>query len=182
MSPSIRRAVATLVLAASAAGLFGAEIAHAGDRYKVNTSGTALTVRSGPGTNYSAVGSVPDGGSVEINCQTTGSYVTGTYGRSNIWDQIAPGKFVSDSYVLTGHDSQFRPPCTTTGVKDDYPYRGQTSGPDDWRFIKGQCTSFAAWRVNQRLGVPFHNYYKGPRWSHGDCRINGGSGSGLTER
>ena len=71
MSPSIRRAVATLVLAASAAGLFGAEIAHAGDRYKVNTSGTALTVRSGPGTNYRAVGSVPDGGSVEINCQTT---------------------------------------------------------------------------------------------------------------
>ena len=32
--------------------------------------------------------------------------------------------------------------------------------------IKGDCTSFAAWRVNNRLGVPFSDYYKGPQWSH----------------
>ena len=66
MSRLIRRTVTTLVLSASADGLIRAEAAHAAEMYKVNTSGIALTVRSGPGTNYSSVGSVPDGGSVEI--------------------------------------------------------------------------------------------------------------------
>lgn len=68
------------------------------------TSGIALTVRSGPGTGYSAVGSVADGASVTIYCQTTGTTVTGTYGTSNIWDRIGTGRFVSDTYVQTGYD------------------------------------------------------------------------------
>ena len=169
MSQLIRRTVTTLVLSASAVGLIGAEAAHAAEMYKVNTSGIALTVRSGPGTNYSSVGSVPTVALSKSTARRPVPDVTGTYGRSNIWDQIAPGKFVSDSYVLTGHDNQFRPNCATgdTGaIKDDYPYRGQSTGADPWNFIKGNCTSFAAWRVNNRLGVPFNNYYKGPRWSH----------------
>ncbi|MEQ4301428.1 hypothetical protein ABNF97_08555 [Plantactinospora sp. B6F1] len=70
----------------------------------VNTAGSPLTVRSGPGTGYSAVGTVADGARVTIQCQTTGTTVTGTYGTSNIWDRIGAGRFVSDAYVLTGYD------------------------------------------------------------------------------
>ncbi|MEV0723995.1 peptidoglycan DD-metalloendopeptidase family protein [Micromonospora purpureochromogenes] len=70
----------------------------------VNTAGAALTVRSGPGTGYSAVGSVADGATVTIYCQTTGTTVTGTYGTSSIWDRIGSGRFISDAYVYTGHD------------------------------------------------------------------------------
>ncbi|MGN9894153.1 peptidoglycan DD-metalloendopeptidase family protein [Micromonospora sp. L31] len=70
----------------------------------VNTAGADLTVRSGPGTGYSAVGSVADGASVTIYCQTTGTTVTGTYGTSSIWDRIGSGRFISDAYVYTGHD------------------------------------------------------------------------------
>jgi murein DD-endopeptidase MepM/ murein hydrolase activator NlpD len=70
----------------------------------VNTAGTALTVRSGPGTGYAAVGTVADGATVTIYCQTTGTTVTGTYGTSNIWDRIGTGRFVSDAYVYTGYD------------------------------------------------------------------------------
>ncbi|MCW6008927.1 peptidoglycan DD-metalloendopeptidase family protein [Micromonospora sp. CPCC 205371] len=70
----------------------------------VNTAGAPLTVRSGPGTGYSAVGSVADGASVTIYCQTTGTTVTGTYGTSNIWDRIGTGRYVSDTYVYTGYD------------------------------------------------------------------------------
>lgn len=70
----------------------------------VNTAGAPLTIRSGPGTGYSAVGSVADGGRVTIQCQTTGTTVTGTYGTSSIWDRIGSGRFVSDAYVYTGYD------------------------------------------------------------------------------
>ncbi|MBQ0893505.1 peptidoglycan DD-metalloendopeptidase family protein [Micromonospora purpureochromogenes] len=70
----------------------------------VNTAGADLTVRSGPGTGYSAVGSVADGTRVTIYCQTTGTTVTGTYGTSSIWDRIGSGRFISDAYVYTGYD------------------------------------------------------------------------------
>ncbi|MFG2057054.1 peptidoglycan DD-metalloendopeptidase family protein [Micromonospora sp. NPDC048930] len=70
----------------------------------VNTAGADLTVRSGPGTNYTAVGSVADGTRVTIYCQTSGTTVTGTYGTSSIWDRIGTGRYVSDAYVYTGYD------------------------------------------------------------------------------
>lgn len=70
----------------------------------VNTAGADLTVRSGPGTGYSAVGSVADGATVTIYCQTAGTTVTGTYGTSSIWDRIGTGRYVSDAYVHTGYD------------------------------------------------------------------------------
>ncbi|MFG3711158.1 peptidoglycan DD-metalloendopeptidase family protein [Micromonospora sp. NPDC047730] len=70
----------------------------------VNTSGTPLTVRSGPGTGYEAVGTVADGTRVTIYCQTSGTTVTGTYGTSSIWDRIGSGRYIADAYVYTGHD------------------------------------------------------------------------------
>jgi murein DD-endopeptidase MepM/ murein hydrolase activator NlpD len=70
----------------------------------VNTAGSPLTVRSGPGTTYTAVGSLADGTRVTIGCQTTGETITGTYGTSNIWDRIGAGQYVADAYVLTGYD------------------------------------------------------------------------------
>ncbi|RZT80706.1 peptidase M23-like protein [Micromonospora violae] len=70
----------------------------------VNTSGTPLTVRSGPGTGYASVGTVADGTRVTIACQTSGTTVTGTYGTSSIWDRIGSGRFIADAYVYTGHD------------------------------------------------------------------------------
>ena len=70
----------------------------------VNTAGAPLTVRSGPGTGHSAVGSVSDGAGVTIACQTSGTRVDGTYGSSTIWDRIGSGRYIADAYVYTGHD------------------------------------------------------------------------------
>ncbi|MFF5074571.1 hypothetical protein ACFY2R_26055 [Micromonospora olivasterospora] len=70
----------------------------------VNTAGSPLTVRSGPGTGYTAVDTVADGARVTIQCQTSGTTVTGTYGTSSIWDRIGAGRYVSDAYVYTGYD------------------------------------------------------------------------------
>ncbi|WP_320066253.1 CHAP domain-containing protein [Micromonospora sp. RTGN7] len=56
---------------------------------------------------------------------------------------------------------------TSYPAKDDYPYKGATSGIDPWNFYKGQCTSFAAWALRSRVGVPFTNQYKGEtRWGN----------------
>ncbi|MFI6272321.1 peptidoglycan DD-metalloendopeptidase family protein [Micromonospora zamorensis] len=70
----------------------------------VDTSGTPLTVRSGPGTGYASVGTVVDGTRVTIACQTSGTTVTGTYGTSSIWDRIGSGRYIADAYVYTGSD------------------------------------------------------------------------------
>jgi hypothetical protein len=76
----------------------------------VNTNNLPLTVRSGPGTGYSAVGSVADGAKVTISCQKYGSSVSGTYGTTTVWDFIGNG-YISDAYVYTGSDGLVAPLC-----------------------------------------------------------------------
>ncbi|MFH8978449.1 SH3 domain-containing protein [Streptomyces sp. NPDC017890] len=73
--------------------------------------GYRLNVRSGPGTNYSVVRALPEGARVQINCQTTGTRVSGPYGTSNIWDSIGSGQYVSDAYIRTGSDGYVAPRC-----------------------------------------------------------------------
>ncbi|GMU43030.1 MAG: peptidoglycan DD-metalloendopeptidase family protein [Xanthomonadales bacterium] len=77
----------------------------------VNTNGTPLNVRSGPGTGYSVVGTVADGATVTIQCQMPGTTVTGPYGTSSIWDRIGSGRYISDAYVRTGSDGYVAPRC-----------------------------------------------------------------------
>ncbi|MDO7869408.1 CHAP domain-containing protein [Nocardioides jiangxiensis] len=55
---------------------------------------------------------------------------------------------------------------TTYPATNNYPYKGATSGVDPWNFYKGQCTSWAAWAVRDRLGVAFSNSYKGQHWGN----------------
>ncbi|MFD8233414.1 SH3 domain-containing protein [Streptomyces sp. NPDC059696] len=73
--------------------------------------GVRLNVRSGPGTGYGIVRVLPEGARVTIFCQRPGTTVAGPYGTSNIWDNIADGEYVADSYVATGSDGYVRPRC-----------------------------------------------------------------------
>ncbi|MGO1072155.1 peptidoglycan DD-metalloendopeptidase family protein [Lysobacter sp. CA199] len=80
----------------------------------VRTSGSSLNVRAGPGTSYSAVGSLANGASVNIRCQKVGETVSGTYGTSNLWNNIAPAgsnKYIPDVYTFTGSDGRVAPDC-----------------------------------------------------------------------
>ena len=83
-------------------------------RYPV-APGCRLNVRSGPGTNYRLVRVLPLGARVPINCQKPGEWVSGPYGTTNIWDNIANGQFVSDAYVQTGSDGYVDHPLRLTG-------------------------------------------------------------------
>ena len=77
---------------------------------RVNTGGSALTIRADASTQSAAVGTVADGATVTITCQKLGESVTGTYGTSQLWDKIGAG-FVPDAYVSTGSDGQVAPTC-----------------------------------------------------------------------
>ncbi|MFI5689789.1 SH3 domain-containing protein [Streptomyces sp. NPDC051636] len=73
--------------------------------------GVRLNVRSGPGTTYSLVRTLPEGAKVPIFCQTPGQTVTGPYGTSKLWDNIDDGQYVSDAYVHTGTDGYVASRC-----------------------------------------------------------------------
>nr|WP_234440681.1 SH3 domain-containing protein [Streptomyces rimosus] len=73
--------------------------------------GYRVNVRSGPSTGASLVRQLPYGARVSIRCQRHGQRVSGPYGTTDIWDCIAPGQYVSDSYVHTGSDGFVAPSC-----------------------------------------------------------------------
>jgi hypothetical protein len=77
---------------------------------RVDTAGSTLTIRASASTNAADVGSVSDGATVHITCQTHGESITGTFGTSTLWDQIGTG-FIADAYVSTGSDGQVAPNC-----------------------------------------------------------------------
>jgi hypothetical protein len=82
----------------------------AGVSGRVNTSGTALTVRARPTRDSAVVGSLADGTYFTIGCQQSGQSVSGTYGTSTLWDRVGGG-YVSDAYVSTGSDGRVAPSC-----------------------------------------------------------------------
>jgi len=77
----------------------------------VNSQGTPLNKRSGPGTNYPVVGSVPDGTTVTIVCQATGTAETGDWGATDLWDCLDDNTYVSDAFVYTGTNDMVAPAC-----------------------------------------------------------------------
>jgi murein DD-endopeptidase MepM/ murein hydrolase activator NlpD len=54
------------------------------------------------------VGSLPHGTRVDPLCQVAGQLITGTERRTNMWDRLPSGRYVSDSYVRR---STTPPPC-----------------------------------------------------------------------
>ncbi|MER5963692.1 SH3 domain-containing protein [Streptomyces sp. NPDC002057] len=85
--------------------------AGAGTRYAV-APGYRVNVRSGPSTQYPLVRALPLGATVAISCQKNGEWISGPYGTTRIWDNIAPGEYISDAYVRTGSDGYVAPRCT----------------------------------------------------------------------
>ncbi|WP_240045445.1 hypothetical protein [Streptomyces sp. L-9-10] len=97
-------------LAGAAVAVAGPVETLAAKRYTVHPD-YRVNVRSGPGTNYQLVKVLPYGASVPINCQKPGEWVTGPYGTTNLWDNIANGQYVSDAYVYTGSSGYVAERC-----------------------------------------------------------------------
>ncbi|UNO40577.1 SH3 domain-containing protein [Streptomyces sp. MST-110588] len=73
--------------------------------------GYRVNVRSGPSSSTELVRQLPYGARIAIRCQRKGERVSGPYGTTDIWDNIAPGQYVSDAYVKTGSDGMIATPC-----------------------------------------------------------------------
>ncbi|WP_067823626.1 CHAP domain-containing protein [Actinomadura kijaniata] len=57
-------------------------------------------------------------------------------------------------------------PCNRK-IVNDYPYKTSSwHKADPWNFFRRECVSFAAWRVRKRLGLNFHNHYRGVKWGN----------------
>lgn len=94
-------------------------------------------------------------------------YYNSDYNGSYAYQDFAPGAKTNLNSTLKNNNASHQLLSGASyPARDDYPYRGQ-SGVDPWNFYKGQCTSFAAWALRDRVGVPFHNQYKGQaRWGN----------------
>ncbi|KAL2160786.1 hypothetical protein VTH06DRAFT_983 [Thermothelomyces fergusii] len=167
--------------AAFFAALFEAVAVSVTSAYPV-TAETGLQCRTGPGTSYSAVKAYPKGYDIKISCQTTGTSING----NNIWDKTQDGCYVADYYVKTGTNGFITTKCGSSGSAvpgprtDDYPYKSSCGGVDKWNYYKCQCTSFVAWRINDRLGIKFHNQYKGVHWGNANTWDEAAKSSGVT--
>src|SRR5919204_487674 len=129
----------------------------------ISWTGSCLNVRTGPGTGYGAITCLPDGTTINIDCQTAGDAVTGPYGSTTIWDHASNyGGYVTDAYVNTGSNGWVATQCNTGGYVrgNDYPY-SCIDCVDPWYFYTRECTSFVAHRMNNTLGVYFSNNMNG---------------------
>ncbi|WP_026360068.1 SH3 domain-containing protein [Amycolatopsis nigrescens] len=78
----------------------------------VQTAGDPLNVRRAPTTSATAVGTVANGATVTIDCQTIGSSVSGPLGTSTIWDYVpALRGYISHSYVKSTPAGRIAPDC-----------------------------------------------------------------------
>lgn len=77
----------------------------------VRTKNGPLNVRSGPSTDYAAVGQAGNHANVVIECTARGATITGTSGTTDLWNRIGPDNWVSDAYVSTGSSTRAAPTC-----------------------------------------------------------------------
>lgn len=140
-------------------------------------TGDNVNCRDGPGTSFTVLKTYAKGHNVTLTCQTEGTNVEG----NTIWDKTTDDCYVADFYVKTGSNDYVTDKCTDAPkppegeipgpIVNDYPYDGKCNGNggiDPWWYYRCQCTSFVAWRINERLGIKFHNKYLGAPW--GDAK------------
>ncbi|KAK4183834.1 CHAP domain-containing protein [Podospora australis] len=148
-------------------------------------TGNVVNCRSGPGTSYSTVKQYTLNTDVKITCQTSGTSVNG----NAIWDKTSDNCYVADYYVKTGTNGYVTTKCGSSSspspsvpgpVVNDYPYKSSCGGTDPWLYFKCQCTSFVAWRINERLGIKFHNKYKGAAWGNANSWDEAAKATGVT--
>ncbi|GAB3834450.1 hypothetical protein GCM10028799_68190 [Kribbella italica] len=67
---------------------------------------TSLSRRSGPGTSYGVVGTLPSGSLAWVTCQRAGSKV----GTTSVWNRLTDGSYITDYYVATASNTTYSAP------------------------------------------------------------------------
>ncbi|ORX69461.1 CHAP-domain-containing protein [Linderina pennispora] len=160
-----------------------------------------VNCRSSPSASGTVVTTYKINTDINISCQISGQNIKG----NSLWDKTQDGCYVSDYYIKTGSSGYVSGRCNdgstgggstgggstgggSTGgggapgdMKDDYPLKSSScTGYDGYLYAKCQCTSFVAWRINSRLGISFHNKYKGKAWGNANQWDDAARASGVT--
>ena len=69
-----------------------------------------LNARTAPSLEAPVVGAVLEGSVVEVVCQARGDTVSNGRARSNVWNRLSDGTWVSDFYVDTPRVGEFSDP------------------------------------------------------------------------
>jgi len=96
-----------------------APVATVGYGYQV-TSSSPLKARSGPARSYPVVRTHAPGSALTLACQAPGQKV----GTTSVWDKLADGTYVADTYVSTPSSTGFSAPLPRCA----YPYQVTASG------------------------------------------------------
>ena len=77
-----------------------------GCSHPYQTTTSSLSRRSGPGTSYSVVGTLPAGSLAWVTCQRSGT----TVGTTSVWDRLTDGSYVTDYYVANASNTTYSAP------------------------------------------------------------------------
>jgi flagellar protein FlgJ len=105
LAPLLALSTAAVTLALTGTG------ADAASSPTVRTTSSTLKLRSAPTTKSAQVGSVRNGTHVSIACQVTGEYVKGAVRKTNQWDRLTNGRYVSHAFVRSGTIGACAPPA-----------------------------------------------------------------------
>jgi hypothetical protein len=101
---------AALVVPAAIPALAAGAVVPADTGWTVSTGGASLNLRSGPGTGYSIVGSLPNGATVHVYCTERGTVIN----NDAFWDYLGGGKFATDALIYTATNDMAAPLCSGT--------------------------------------------------------------------
>lgn len=78
---------------------------------RISTASGPLRLRAAPSTDSAVSGLAGRYATVPIYCQVRGEPVSGSHGRSDIWNKVGPGMYVSDAFTATGSDGRVARRC-----------------------------------------------------------------------
>lgn len=81
----------------------------------VSSGKTRLAMRVGPTTTSATLGYLRSGTKIAIVCQVTGQTVKGRVRKTDRWDRLANGLYISDAYVKRGYSPAICPPPPAPG-------------------------------------------------------------------
>ncbi|MFI5495676.1 sporangiospore maturation cell wall hydrolase GsmA [Actinoplanes sp. NPDC051859] len=136
-----------LLVAALGAGVVVAPeaAAAAGVSATIKVSGS-LQVRSAPSLASKAVGTLRNGAKVTVSCAVAGQTVRGSVRKTNLWDRLSNGRYVSHAYVKT---TRTLPRCATGSAV--VPPKAKPATSTAKKYVVGTVRSLEG-RVNLRSG------------------------------
>lgn len=114
---SIKHIFILVVLGLTASLFMGVSSASAASYNVTGTGGVGLRARSAPSTSASILRVIPEGGAIDISCQTHGDSVNG----SPIWDKLTDGSYISDFYTTTPVYAAYSPGIPVCGSSTPPP-------------------------------------------------------------